>query len=635
VRRLLLALLAVLPLVLTPSASAQEQASGVVVVGVPGLTWDDVSPERTPTLQRLAEGAARGLLSVKAAGALTCQADGWLTLGAGNRVAAERTARDRCPEQPEPLTDVLPRARELAEDSAEGAVVGALADAVRGAGECVDARGAGAALAVGEPPRQAQFCRVRLVDAGSAAALSPEAVEELVAREDAARPAGVTLLVVGVSLAPGEAEPRLHLALADGPEFPAGALVSPSTRRAPYVQLVDVAPTVLDVLDVPPPPEMTGEPWRSEGKAPTVAELRDLALRAAVAKDVTVPFFVVLVAALLVLLAVAARLRRPRVAELAGLGAVAALGASYLANVVPWWRAGLPLVALLAVVVALSASAVAAALRMPGRLGGAGAVCAAVAAVLCADLVSGGALQIDAVAGYSPLVAGRFAGIGNVAFGVLAAAALLATAAATSGRRPRRSALVVAVVGLVVVAADGAPSWGSDVGGVLALVPAFTVLALLRSGARVTAVRLLAAGAAGVAVVSAFALADYARPPGSRTHLGRFVQDVADGTAGTLLRRKAEAVLGLLFSSPVTALLPLVVAAAVYLVLRPPPPLRAAFAVEPAWRHGLTAVGLAAAIGFAVNDSGAAVPALALLVAVPATIAVAARVSSLAGAAER
>ncbi len=224
---------------------------------------------------------------------------------------------------------------------------------------------------------------------------------------------------------------------------------------------------------------------------------------------------------------------------------------------------------------------------------------------------------MSSVAGYSPLVAGRFAGIGNVAFGVLAAAVLLASAALT-----RRLAVVV-VVGAVAVVLDGAPAFGSDVGGVLALVPALVLLGMLLSGRRPSLLRLLAAGLAGVVVVTAFSLADWSRPAADRTHLGRFAQDVLDGTAGTLLWRKADAVLGLLFSSPVTALLlPLVVAAAVYLYLRPPSPLRAVFERAPAWRHGLAAVGLASAIGFAVNDSGAAVPALALAVVVPATVAV-------------
>ena len=67
------------------------------------------------------------------------------------------------------------------------------------------------------------------------------------------------------------------------------------------------------------------------------------------------------------------------------------------------------------------------------------------------------------------------------------------------------------------------------------------------------------------------------------------------------------------------------VAAAAYGLFRPPAPLRRAFQAAPGWRHGLLAVGLASLLGFVLNDSGAAVPALALCVALPATAAVVAR----------
>ena len=123
-------------------------------------------------------------------------------------------------------------------------------------------------------------------------------------------------------------------------------------------------------------------------------------------------------------------------------------------------------------------------------------------------------------------------------------------------------------------------------------------------------------------MVAAFALLDLARPAADRTHLGRFAADLRNGTAGELLERKASAVFALLLTSPVTAALPLVVAAAVWLVLRPPPALHRAFEDAPGLRHGVTAVGLLSLLGFLVNDSGAAVPALALLVAVPAVLAV-------------
>lgn len=651
-KRILLLCLGLLLLLPAGPAAASTlclpDCAPVVVVGVPGLRWDDVGPQ-TPTLQRLAREGAVGALSVKAVPAVSCPADGWLTLGAGNRAVAAGVERNPCGTR---LPDDVDASDELNDREDEGAELGALVrafDAPDGRGDpqhCVSVHGAGPEMAAGTARAQSGPCRLQLIEApavsgeGTGRVAGALAVDREVA--EALRDAE-TLIVVGLSEAPGDDEAHLHVAIAYGPAFEPGALRSASTRREPYVQLVDVAPTALELLAVPSPDSMTGEPWRSVGEAPSPAELDDLAIQARVQKATTVPFFVVGLALELALLAIALWRRRPDLAELVALGGTAALGASYVANLVPWWRSPAPLLTLLAVVVLVSTAVVAVATsrhlatifvtwgssrRVPpphgeDRRGGEGQLLRPVgvasgftAGVLVLDLLTGAHLQMSSVAGYSPLVAGRFAGIGNVAFGVLAASALLATAALT------RRLWAVAAVGLLVVAVDGAPPWGSDVGGVLALVPAFALLALLLSGRRVTWLRLLGAGAAGALVVTAFALADWSRPAADRTHLGRFVQDVADGTAGTLLRRKAEAVLDLLFASPVTAALPLVVAAAVYLVVRPPSPLQQAFSAAPAWRAGLLALGLACGIGFAVNDSGAAIPALALVVALPATIAV-------------
>jgi hypothetical protein len=112
---LLLAFLAVL-LAGVPTAPAAEEAAGaaddgwradrVLVVGVPGLTWDDVAADATPELWQLADGAAIGALSVRAAGSTTCVLDGWATLGAGNRARYPAPEETRPPEpgaeEPEP-----------------------------------------------------------------------------------------------------------------------------------------------------------------------------------------------------------------------------------------------------------------------------------------------------------------------------------------------------------------------------------------------------------------------------------------------------------------------------------------------------------------------------------------------------
>lgn len=622
-----------------PSApgAASTRLAGVLVIGVGGLRWDDVGPS-TPTLRRLARTAAVGALSVKARSAGSCAADGWLTLGAGTRADAFDDRR--------PCAAGLRHGRDLVArnaDTVDGARLAALGQSLDGRFE---ASGPGARLALGGPGRAGQ--PVVVVDAGTLddadRASGLEAADAVVADALSRLPDAVDLLVVGVSEATGETDPHLHVALATGPSFPRGALRSASTRRSPYVQLIDVAPTVLTLLGEPVPEVVDGQPWTVSGAAPSVAELVDLDRRAQGMREATVPFFVVLLAVPLGLLV--ALWRRPRASEVVALAGTAGLGASYVANLLPWWRAGVPLLGLLAAVVPVSvavallarsplalartARPIADADRPPAAPGcrptvatpdvarPAQLVCALTAAVLLLDLLTGAHLQMSSVGGYSPLVAGRFAGIGNVAFGVLAASVLLAAAAS-------RRAVVLTAVGLLTVAVDGAPPFGSDVGGVLALVPAFALLALLRTRTRVTVGRLVLAVGAGVGVVTAFALADWSRPAADRTHLGRFVQDVLDGTAGALLSRKASAGLDLLLHSPVTAALPLVVAAAVYLVVRPPPPLAAAFDRAPAWRHGLLAVGAASLLGFALNDSGAAVPALALCVVLPATVAVVTR----------
>jgi hypothetical protein len=65
---LAVALVAILALVPRPQpAAVRAPASHVVLAGVPGLRWDDVSPVETPTLWALAEGGAVGALAVRSA----------------------------------------------------------------------------------------------------------------------------------------------------------------------------------------------------------------------------------------------------------------------------------------------------------------------------------------------------------------------------------------------------------------------------------------------------------------------------------------------------------------------------------------------------------------------------------------
>ncbi|HET6954380.1 MAG TPA: hypothetical protein VFI47_28705, partial [Acidimicrobiales bacterium] len=241
-------------------------------------------------------------------------------------------------------------------------------------------------------------------------------------------------------------------------------------------------------------------------------------------------------------------------------------------------------------------------------------------AVLAADVVSGARLQMDSLLGYNPLVAGRFAGIGNIAFSVLGAAAVVLAAQVARGRSGRGAAAGVLVVAVPVVVIDGWPRWGADVGGVLTLVPAFAVLALLVTGRRVRAVHALAAGAAGAAAAGVMGWLDYLQPPDRRSHFGRFVGTALEGGALGTIRRKAEASLDLLVMGPHTVAAAVATVLLALVIVRPPALLRAAYAVHPCLRPMHLATLVLAGVGLAVNDSIVAVPMVVVLVAGPLTL---------------
>jgi hypothetical protein len=71
-------------------AAVQALAKNVVVVGISGLTWTDVTPASTPELWRLAAAGSVGSLVDYAQQPLACPADGWLTLNSAARAQGPR-----------------------------------------------------------------------------------------------------------------------------------------------------------------------------------------------------------------------------------------------------------------------------------------------------------------------------------------------------------------------------------------------------------------------------------------------------------------------------------------------------------------------------------------------------------------
>ena len=181
-------------------------------------------------------------------------------------------------------------------------------------------------------------------------------------------------------------------------------------------------------------------------------------------------------------------------------------------------------------------------------------VVAAIPLVWLVDAAAGAPLAFNNPLGMNAVVAGRFYGVSNTAFALVAGALVVVIAGVWEvlGGGRRSALLVTALLGGAALLVDGAPQLGADVGGALTLVPTLAFLAAGLAGLHLSWRRWLAIGAATVLVVGGFAVVDLLRP-GGPTHLGRFARQVADGSAAGVLGRKAYALVGPFITKPVMA----------------------------------------------------------------------------------
>ena len=672
-------------------AQADEPSGAVVVVGTGGVSWSDISQETTPNLWLMLRDGSSAALAVRSVYDNTCPADGWLGLSAGARAAAPRDGdesdvADRpCPGPPSVVDGRIAEwdaYERLAASQRLDARLGLLAESVEDDDRCVRAVGRYAAAGAARPdgtvsrwsdddPEELLValngCPVTLVDVG--AVRDPEDVADgeftSGSREDQLReidaqvgavlesgPNGADYVVASLSDA-GRTE-RLRMVLARGPHFGPGTLSSASTRQVGLVQSPDLTATVLDALGLEVPPAVTGSPLEtvpapdnSQARADErLRALRDLDESSHDVNRLVEPFFQVFAYGQLVVYVLVLLLWKGRIGSESSrttvLGRVRTLSvaaaavpvSTFLANLVPWWRFPLEMLAVVTVVAGFVAVIALAALRGPwarSPLGPTAFVAGVTMAVLAVDVVTGSRLQIASLMGLQPVVAGRFYGMSNPTFALFATSALLLATAVSSvlvlrGLRTV-AAVAVAVIGVVAVAVDGAPWWGADGGGPPALVPGVVFLVVAVLQLRMTW-RRWALVALGV-VVLFFTVAglDWLREPSSRSHLGRFVQSLADGQADDIVVRKAQQNYELLLANaPLSLLVPAALLALVVVLARPSSwgsrALARSAEQAPTLRAGLVALVITLTIGFAVNDSGVAIPAVGATLAVPLLVSV-------------
>ena len=436
----------------------------------------------------------------------------------------------------------------------------------------------------------------------------------------------------------GPAHPTRAIALTvlgmQAPGIEPGLLQSATTRRPGFVQLIDVAPTILDLLDVPRPTSMEGRPAEVGATGGSAADRRELIVHADEAAQfrdrIVGPIqvaFVVLAGMLVggaILILGRPRPRRWR-GWLGGFG-LCVLGfapAIFLARLVPFHDLGVLSYWVFLIVVA---AVLGMTYRRIGRdrpLDGLLAAFLFPVVLLLADVLVGTPLEFNSTLGYSPTVAGRFAGFSNPAYAIVAASAVLAAPLIARRIGGQRGAWIsVGFLGVVIVI-DGAPFWGADVGGILSMVPAFAVTSVLLLGWRVRWKTVLWSGVGLVVAVISFAALDMARPSDRRTHLGRLIERVEDRGIGDLvvvLQRKLGDNFGSVRTSIWGLVLPITLVLVYWLIKRAPARLQAVYAAVPEVRTGGIGLAIVAVLGYALNDSGVAIPGVMLVIAIAALV---------------
>jgi hypothetical protein len=650
----------------------------VIVVGLSGLRWSDVSPSATPALWRLAGQGSVGDLVDYAVKPLTCPADGWLTLNAGARAQSDHT-NAACGAFPGVTT------------AGAGAAVPGLAaletynqqfhndphwGLLAGAASCSTAVGPGGALALaGRDGQVASYlpsaakitpavlarCPLTVVDLGvlgsTERARALASADTGLARLVADAPAGSTILVT----APGATSkpPHLQLALVSGPGYQAGLLHAASTRQPGLVVLTDLNATVLGWLgrtSAEVPADAVGAAITRAGRgalSSTIDALTSRDTAEQVWRSTHNAFFWVYALADGIVMAgigLAAwgataerRRRRARGWRVAGVFAAAVPAGTFGANLVPWSSSPHPALVLYAVTVVLALAIALGALAAGRRWGSRdplapfGLICLLTLVVLGVDVMTGSRLQLETPFGLSVLEAGRFYGIGNEALGIYGIAGLLAAGwlALVQLRRfaSRRPALiVVGVVAVFAVFASGWPGFGGKVGGTISMVPCFLLLGLAVAGVRLTWRRMLLVAVSGLALFAVFALISYLVPATGKSDIGAFAGSSLHGNSGSILLRKINSNIGSLSVNAFSPLSPLVVVVSGLMLWRPawfrlttlPLAYDAAPPLGPLMKPLFWVLWLLPLLGWLADDSGVIVPAAALPFALPLGIAIAA-----------
>jgi hypothetical protein len=245
--------------------------------------------------------------------------------------------------------------------------------------------------------------------------------------------------------------------------------------------------------------------------------------------------------------------------------------------------------------------------------------------LLVVDVLTGAQLQLNSYFGYSAIVAGRYAGYGNMAFAILSISSVIAVAVVkqlgSTNKSLDKNWINHSLFGflILILVLDGAPFFGSDVGGVLALTPTVFVISMMLYGKKLGVRSIFSSALLTFAAIAVFAIVDLNRPIAERTHLGRFVEVLFNGQAGIVIERKIASNLAILTNSTISSVVIIGTLVGMFLFFHPERFIKELINQYPFFKFLVLPGLVLAGLGLLLNDSGVAIPGMMLSIALPAS----------------
>ncbi len=421
--------------------------------------------------------------------------------------------------------------------------------------------------------------------------------------------------------------------IAAGQGIARGYASSATTRVQGIVSIVDIAPTILSSLHIERPETMgdTLIDWNKNSASNATREnfLIRVNSQAVAREEVALPttWFVGLVFVTTILISMIAFSRARKWRFAARFACFVTLSMPVLVYLIqPFMETLNRPVRIISVLGALSLLGAVGLMAIAKKWGTTIAVLAVASftnAVFILDVLTGGRLQFNSVFGYGTIQAGRFAGWGNSTFAFVGVFSFVMIAMIkqitkdSNEKTTKRVNLAIMLVLLCLIVLDGAPYFGADVGGILALTPTAVIVGMMLYGKRLGFKTIFWAVLATVGTIVVAALVDLARPVSERTHLGRFAESLIHGTAGVIIRRKITASLDSFQRPELTIVVLVSILFVLYLVFNRERYFDKTIQAFPTLKYLIIPGITLAVLGTALNDSGISIPARMLSVALP------------------